>query len=247
VTDDQHLRQADHAPETDDRPQPDPDERTGLAAIASSVASTVADAAGPVLSAAFRPVGSLAAEARRIIDERPGARVRRVRRMGREPLANLWEVHPEAFRASVRDGGLQTVPVEKIAGTAVEGAGQRGGDFLPLRDRRGADWAARWQRIRKAIDALTTLPPVELTKFGDSYWVSDGHNRVAAALYNGQPMIDAVVRELRLPGMPSGETPLIAGVVSESRELRDAASGRRTRTLEGDVDRVRVRERRTSE
>jgi hypothetical protein len=210
--------------------------------MASSVASTVADAAGPVISAALRPVGTLAAEARRLIDERPGSRVRRVRRMARQPIANLWDVHPEAHRASVRDGGLQMVPVDEIAGTAVEGAPQRGGDFLPLRDRRGADWAARWQRIRGAIDSLTMLPPIELIKFGDTYWVTDGHNRVAAALYNGQPVIDAVVRELRLPGMPSGDTPLIAGVVGESRELRNAAAGRRTRTLESEVDVVQVRE-----
>jgi 5-methylthioadenosine/S-adenosylhomocysteine deaminase len=32
-------------------------------------------------------------------DGRGGARVRRVRRMGRQPLANLWEVHPAARRA----------------------------------------------------------------------------------------------------------------------------------------------------
>jgi hypothetical protein len=187
-------------------------------------------------------MGTLAAGARRLIDERPGARVRRIRRMGRQPLANLWDVHPEAHRASPRDGGLQMVPVEDIAGTAVEGAPQRGGDFLPLRDRRGADWAGRWQRIRNAIDSLTMLPPIEVIKFGDTYWVTDGHNRVAAALYNGQPQIDAVVRELRLPGMPSGETPLIAGVVGESRELRDAASGRHTKTRAAEVDVVRVRE-----
>ena len=51
-----------------------------------------------------------------------------------------------------------------------------------------------------ALDRLESLPPVELIKFGDDYWVVDGHNRVAAALYNGQVELDAVVEELRLPG-----------------------------------------------
>lgn len=201
----------------------------------AGVASAVADAAGPVLSA----VGNLAAGARRMIDERPGARVRRVRRMGREPLANLWDVHPEAHRASARDYGFHAIPVEHIAGTAVQGPTQRGGDFLPLRDRRGEDWQARWQRIRRAIDSLTMLPPIEVLKVNDSYWVLDGHNRVAAALYNGQPEIDAVVRELRLPGAASsGPPPLIAGVVEESMDLRAAGSGRRTKGTVRPTDRV---------
>ena len=96
---------------------------------------------------------------------------------------------------------LVAVPVDQIKGTAVEGPGQRGGDFLPLKDRRSDDWRSRWQRILGANERLEVLPPVELIKFGDDYWVVDGHNRVAAALYNGQMELDAVVEELRLPGM----------------------------------------------
>src|SRR5687767_16035343 len=115
--------------------------------------------------------------------------------MGHEPLANLWDVHREARRAAIRELGLQNVPVDSIAGTAVEGAPQRGGDFLPLKDRRSDDWRGRWQRILLALDRLETLPPIELIKFGDEYWVVDGHNRVAAALYNGQVETDAVVEE----------------------------------------------------
>jgi hypothetical protein len=200
------------------------DERTGLAGVASAVAGAV---------------GSIAAGARRIIDERPGARVRRVRRMSREPLANLWDLHPEARRAAARDYGFHAIPVDAISGTAVEGQPQRGGDFLPLRDRRSEDWQGRWQRIRRAIDALETLPPIEVVKYGDSYWVLDGHNRVAAALYNGQPEIDAVVRQIRVPGqVSSGPPPLIAGVVEDSIDLRNAGRGRRTRTIVRPIDRV---------
>ncbi|HUS22243.1 MAG TPA: hypothetical protein VMZ66_09560 [Aeromicrobium sp.] len=201
----------------------------------AGMASAVVDAAAPVISA----MGTLAAGARRILDERPGARVRRVRRMGRQPLANLWDLHPEAYRATPRDFGFHAVAVESIAGTAVEGAPQRGGDFLPLKDRRSEDWKSRWQRIRAAIDALANLPPIELVKYDDSYWVLDGHNRVAAALYNGQPEIDAVVRELRRPGhAPRGPTPLIAGVVEDSIDLRNAGTGRRTRTTKRETDLV---------
>jgi hypothetical protein len=78
--------------------------------------------------------------------------------------------------------------------------------------------------------------------------VVDGHNRVAAALYNGQPEIDAVVEELRLPGMPQEPAASIASVLEGSLDLRNAGSGRRTRTAAhlDDLDAVR-REREMTE
>jgi hypothetical protein len=151
--------------------------------------------------------------------------------MGREPLVNLWQAHPEARRAAMRELGLRTVPVDQIVGTAVEGATQRGGDFLPLRQLRGQDWRSRWQRILNAMDRLAALPPVDLIKFGDGYWVVDGHNRIAAALYTGQVAVDANVVEMRLPGMPSEPASTnLAAYLESSLELRDAGRGRLTRT-----------------
>jgi hypothetical protein len=143
----------------------------------------------------------------------------------------MWQLQPEARLAAMRELGLRTVPLEQIAGTAVEGPTQRGGDFLPLRELRGDDWRARWQRIRGALDRLETLPPVDLLKVGDRYWVVDGHNRVAAALYNGQLEIDADVTELRLPGQPS-EVAVgnVAPFLEGSRDVREAGSGRLSRT-----------------
>lgn len=201
-----------------------------------AVASSIADGAGSVVSAARAPLESIATGVRRRVGERTGARVRRVRRKAQDPLLNLWDVHPEARRASIRELGLMGVPVDDIRGTAVEGAPQRGGDFLPLRDRRSDDWRARWQRILSALEQLDTLPPVELIKFDGGYWVVDGHNRVAAALYNGQVEIDAVVEELRLPGMRSEPAGKIATVLDGSLDLRAAGSGRLTRTAQRPSD-----------
>jgi hypothetical protein len=160
--------------------------------------------------------------------------------MGHDPLVNLWDVHPDARRAAIRELGLQSVPVEQIAGTAVEGAAQRGGDFLPLPDRRSADWRGRWQRILSAIDSLSTLPPIELIKFGDLYWVVDGHNRVGAALYTGQTDVDAIVQELRLPGMPATPPSLIASVLDGSLDVRNAGAGRFSRTGATRIDRLPI-------
>lgn len=200
----------------------------------AGVASSIAGAGGAVVSAALTPVRSLASGANRLIAERPGARVRRIREMGHHDLVNLWDISPEARRASIRELGLISVPVDLIRGTAVEGPVQRAGDFLPLKARRSGDWRGRWQRILNALDRLESLPPVELIKFGDDYWVVDGHNRVAAALYNGQVELDAVVEELRLPGMAStrsNPSPNIAAVLEGSLDLRAAGSGRLSPTV----------------
>jgi hypothetical protein len=203
---------------------PTPEREAGRSMLAD-MAATIAGAAEPLI-----------AGARRLIDERPGARVRRVRRMGRQPLLNLWDEHPETQRAAIRELGLRIVAVDQIKGTAVAGPAQRGGDFLPLRDRRSGDWRARWQRILAGHERLESLPPVDLIKFGDDYWVVDGHNRVAAALYIGQVETDAVVQELRLPGMPTEPKAPIAAVLEGSLDLRAAGAGRLTRTADRPLD-----------
>ena len=233
-----HDDEASPEPQPERQPERQPESERG--SRIGSMASSIADAA---VSAALSPVKLLASGANRIIGERDGARVRRVRRMGRAQLTNLWDVHPEARRASIRELGLQLVRVEDIKGTAVEGQPQRGGDFLPLKDRRSDDWRGRWQRILNALDRLETLPPVELIRFGDEFWVVDGHNRVAAALYNGQVELDAVVEELRLPGVSStADTPTaLASVLEGSLDLRAAGTGRLSRTAQrpDDIEGVR--------
>jgi hypothetical protein len=207
------------------------EERPAIArfvAGAEPVVGRVTSAVGSVLTGA----GGVIQAGRRRWAERPGARVRRVRRRGREPLPMLFDVHPEARQANPRELGLQTIDPEDIAGTAVSGINQRGGDFLPLRPFRSPNWQARWQRVRSAINELRVLPPIEVYKFGGKYWVLDGHNRVAAALYNGQAGIDAVVTELVPPGANPSERPAsLASTLGESRALRAAGHGERP--LEG--------------
>ena len=183
------------------------------------MASSIAEGAGSVISAAKGPIDSLASGARRMINERPGARVRRVRRMGHRGLTNLWELAPGGAPGGDPRGG----PAERAGRSdrrhGRRGPAQRAGDFLPLKDRRSADWRSRWQRIVAAVDRLESLPPVDLIKFGEGYWVVDGHNRVAAALYNGQVEIDAVVQELRAAGHARFEVPS-----ATSRQCSRAAS-----------------------
>jgi hypothetical protein len=172
-------------------------------------------------------------------NERPGARVRRVRQMGKEPLLFLYDVHPEARSARPVEIGLQTIDVDRIAGTAVGGGAQRGGDFLPLKAFRGGNWKTRWQRLRTAQDGLAVLPPIDVVKSGDRYWVVDGHNRVGLALYGGQAAVDADVTEL-VPFGGHRTEPIgsLATSFAASRALRTAGSGQRPSDALGHEDEV---------
>jgi hypothetical protein len=184
--------------------------------VGRRVASAIEDAVGTAVQATTRRW-----------DERPGARVRRLRRLNREPLAYLYDLHPEARQANPRELGVMPLEVEEIAGTAVGGATQRGADFLPLKPFRGANWSARWQRLRAANDRLAILPPIDVVRYAGTYWVLDGHNRVALALYTGQIAIDANVVELVPPGGSMSVRPgSLELAVQQGSDLRSALSRR---------------------
>lgn len=194
--------------------------RDGVTAAADGVAA----AAEPIVDR----VGQAIDDVERSWHERPGARVRRVRRMASTPLPYLYDDHPEARQARPVQVGTRSIEVADIAGTAVGGGDQRGGDFLPLRQFRGHNWTGRWQRLRQAQDRLTALPPIDVVKYADTYWVVDGHNRVALALYGGQIEIDANVVELVPRGGQRTEPILsLAASAADSRSIRTAGSGRR--------------------
>jgi hypothetical protein len=164
-------------------------------------------------------------------------------RQAREPLPSLFDRHPDAFSGSRHPRGLEIVPIEKIVGTA-RSPSQNTTSFLPLPQLRGTNWESRWQRIEQATSNLAVLPPVELLKLGDEYWVVDGHNRIAAALRNGAVAVDGDVTELLPPGTTStshlGSAPT---ALLGSEELRQAGEGRfspRTEALRGGPSRVEI-------
>jgi hypothetical protein len=202
--------------------------RRSLPRRARRAVETVVDGAEAVAEPIVDRVSSVLEGARETWQERPGARVRRVRRLGSEPLPYLMDVHPQARQARPVQVGLRSIDVDDIAGTAVGGGAQRGGDFLPLKQFRGTNWSGRWQRLRRAADRLETLPPIDVLKFGDRFWVVDGHNRVGLAKYVGQVGIDANITELVASGARRTE-PIVslAPMAADSRSLRAAGSGSR--------------------
>jgi hypothetical protein len=90
-----------------------------------------------------------------------------------------------------RSLGQQNVPVAHIIGS--EGRYQDfDRRFLPRTD----VVQRRWSNIRRALDQGIQLPPVDLYKISDVYFVRDGNHRVSVARQLGQIEIDALVTEL---------------------------------------------------
>jgi hypothetical protein len=101
------------------------------------------------------------------------------------------EVVAALGRLQERDAGLQVVPIDAIVGT-VDRA--RGFDrhFRPTTPQ----VRARWERIATAMRRGEAMPPVDLYKVGEAYFVKDGHHRVSVARALGLDVIDARVVEV---------------------------------------------------
>ena len=89
--------------------------------------------------------------------------------------------------------GVQEVPVDKIVGSATNRYNDFDRAFLPAQART----KPRWKRIDEARLRDIVLPPIQLYKVDDLYFVRDGHHRVSVARQIGQDFIDAEVIEMR--------------------------------------------------
>jgi hypothetical protein len=87
--------------------------------------------------------------------------------------------------------GLQVVQLDSILGTV-----DRGRDF----DRRFRPTSGRvrgrWEQIAAATRRGEAMPPIDLLKIGEIYFVRDGHHRVSVARALGREDIDAYVTEV---------------------------------------------------
>ena len=91
--------------------------------------------------------------------------------------------------------GVHEIPLDRVVGSAAPPgkAGDFDPGFLPI-DRRMRD---RWTRIYRAMVEGEELPPIDVYKVGDSYYVIDGHHRVSVARSLGRDRINARVIEVR--------------------------------------------------
>lgn len=101
--------------------------------------------------------------------------------------------------------GLQDVPLEQIVGS-VGRYRDFTSSFLPKKN----NMRDRWSRVYAQATSMVGLPPIELYKIGDLYFVRDGNHRVSVARQLDAKTIQAHVTELPTsiklrPGMTEEE------------------------------------------
>lgn len=90
------------------------------------------------------------------------------------------------------DRGVQDIPLDAIVGS-VGRYTDFTRDFLPRREVQ----PERWARVRSAASSLVGLPPIDVYKIGEVYFVQDGNHRVSVARQLGAKYIQAYVTEVR--------------------------------------------------
>ncbi len=90
--------------------------------------------------------------------------------------------------------GLREIPLKNIVGSV-----GRYQDFDRAFLPRQTYTKGRWISIDKAHLQDIVLPPIEVYKLGDLYFVKDGNHRVSVARERGQAFVDANVIEMDMP------------------------------------------------
>ena len=136
-----------------------------------------------------------------------------VRGEGRPELLDLDEVRSRlgVFRESYV--GIHPIPLDRIIGTAGR-ARDFDRDFLP-RDERTRE---RWRRVEQTFPR-GDFPPIVVYEVGGSYFVVDGHHRVAVAQQRGVEFIDAEVTRLET-NQPLPEDADIGALILAEQERR---------------------------
>jgi hypothetical protein len=110
----------------------------------------------------------------------------------REPnwLLSFEEVREKLPMQGQHYRGMEQVPLTSIVGS-VERYHDFNRSFLPTQ----THTRPRWESVDRAALTDVMLPPVQLYKIGDMYFVKDGNHRVSVAREKGAADIDAEVIE----------------------------------------------------
>ena len=131
-----------------------------------------------------------------------------VARVRREHTSNRLLSFDDARRRLVannrRHRGTRVVEVDEIVGS-VGRWDEFDRTFLPAK----ASLGQRWKRIDRAFHRTEDLPPVNLYKLEEAYFVMDGHHRISVARYHDVPTVEAAVLEFQ-PRRPAAQAPATA-------------------------------------
>jgi hypothetical protein len=106
-------------------------------------------------------------------------------------LLSLDDVIRAAGREGQVDRGIRWIPLAQVRGS--EGrSNEFDAAFLPVNRR----LRERWARLDTLMQQGMEMPPIEVYKLDDLYFVKDGHHRVSVARHLGQETIRANVIEV---------------------------------------------------
>ena len=128
------------------------------------------------------------------------ARIRRHRASNK--LLSFDDLRREHVANNRLHRGRRIVEVDEIVGS-VGRWWDFDRSFLPPK----ASVGQRWKRIDRAFHRAQDLPPVELYKLEEAYFVVDGHHRVSVARYHDVPTVEAAVVEFH-PQLPTSPAPI---------------------------------------
>jgi nucleotide-binding universal stress UspA family protein len=165
----------------------------------------------------------------------------------RPPVRSFWEDAARRGPLFQRSLGVRAVSLDCIVGS-VGRARELEADFRP---RSATRLSLRYRDLRRSMERGAEVPPVDLYKLDERYYILDGHHRVSIAIALGQLQIDAVVTEFvpmrdrdakvvagerrafeRTHGLESieavraGTYPLLAGLIGEHAARRGIATVR---------------------
>jgi hypothetical protein len=90
---------------------------------------------------------------------------------------------------------LRYIPLDAIVGSVARSREFIRG-FLPRKSIR----ADRWIGVKMAMTGLQGVPPIEVYRIGESYFVQDGNHRVSVARQMGLTHIEAYVTLVKTKG-----------------------------------------------
>jgi len=116
-------------------------------------------------------------------------------------LLSYEEVRQQLHALEKSEEKLEEIPLAAIVGSVGRYADFTR-SFLPKKE----SGMERWARVKVGTTSLRGLPPIEVYRLGEAYFVKDGHHRISVARQDGSKFIQAYVTEVRT------DVPLMANV-----------------------------------
>lgn len=116
-------------------------------------------------------------------------RVNKLTSFLRRRQTQLWQLHPSEPTRQLGQRQEEQVQLDNIKGSTNGRTMDFDNKFLPLQTHN----KSRWVSVAKAVRLGIKLPPVELIRIDDHYFVVDGHHRLSIAQAMGETAIAANV------------------------------------------------------